>query len=417
MSDLLPEDSPLWQYFETQVMTLLQSYGFKEIRTPLLEQTELFKRGIGEDTDIVEKEMYTFEDRNGDFLTLRPEGTASCVRACQQANMLYDRGVLTQKLWYRGPMFRHEKPQKGRLRQFHQFGVEAFGFTGPDIDAELLVLTYRLWKQLGIADLVELQLNTLGNSSERAEHRKALIEFLEQHKAELDEDSQRRLHKNPLRVFDSKDDKTQAVIANAPELSEFLGDESQQHFTQLKSLLDAAGVPYKVNPRLVRGLDYYNLTVFEWVTNTLGSQGTICGGGRYDDLVVQLGGKAVPAIGFGMGVERLILMLKEQNLVPAELLSKLDVYIVAVGDIYPKALQICEGLRDQIPSLRVQLHTGGGNFRTQMKKADKSGATIALVLGESEIEKSEVGVKFLREEREQKTITQEQLSSFLQQEF
>jgi histidyl-tRNA synthetase len=416
MNDLLPDDAPLWQYFEAKVTDLLQSYAYREIRTPLLEQTELFARGIGEATDIVEKEMYTFTDRNGDSLTLRPEGTASCVRACEQHQMLFNRGILTQKLWYRGPMFRHEKPQKGRLRQFHQFGVEAFGYTGPDIDAELLILTHRLWKSLGISEAVELQINSLGSADERIEHKKALVVFLESIKDELDDDSQRRLYKNPLRVFDSKDKKTQSLLSGAPELKDFLGEESIAHFEGLKILLDSVGVPYVINPRLVRGLDYYNQTVFEWVTSKLGSQGTICGGGRYDGLVTQLGGHASPAVGFGLGVERLILLLRELNVVPMEITQTLDVYIVALAQVQIQATQFSERLRDELPNLRIQLHSGGGSFRSQMKKADKSGASIALILGESEIENSEVGVKFLRQEREQETLKQQELYSILQQE-
>ncbi len=416
MKDVLPDESPAWQYLEAVITELLQRYGYQEIRFPLLEQTELFKRGIGEATDIVEKEMYTFEDRNGDMLTLRPEGTASCVRACEQHQMLFDRGTLTQKLWYWGPMFRHEKPQKGRLRQFHQFGVEAFGLAGPDIDAELLLMTARLWRELGIADAVTLQINSLGTSESRAAHRAALIEYLEARQDQLDEDSQRRLHTNPLRVFDSKVEQTQALLRDAPMLTDYLDDESRAHFDALCGLLDGCGVAYEVNPRLVRGLDYYSKTVFEWVTDKLGSQGTICGGGRYDALVQQLGGRPTPAIGFGMGVERLILLLRELNCLPEEIFQQLDVYIVAVGDVGPAAMRLAEQVRDMRPETRVQLHCGGGGFRAQMKKADRSGAHIALVLGEDEVNNDQVTVKYLREEREQQTVAVSDLNTILVQE-
>ncbi len=416
MKDLLPGDSPVWQYLESSIRSVLLSYGYREMRFPLLEQTELFKRGIGEATDIVEKEMYTFEDRNGDMLTLRPEGTASCVRACEQHQMLFDRGTLTQKLWYSGPMFRHEKPQKGRLRQFHQFGVEAFGFAGPDIDAELLQMTASLWRKLGLLEHVTLQINSLGNADARKAHRQALISYFEAHKDKLDEDSQRRLHTNPLRIFDSKVDSTRALFAQAPMLSDFLDDDSREHFAALLKLLDQLGVNYEVNPLLVRGLDYYSKTVFEWVTDKLGAQGTICGGGRYDGLVEQLGGKQTPAIGFGMGVERLVLMLTELDLVPAQLAQQLDVYIVAVGDVKAEAMSLADKLRDQHSGLRVQVHCGGGNFRAQMKKADKSGASVALVLGEDEVARNEVGIKYLREEREQQTVSTDALAAVFNQE-
>ncbi|WP_370978795.1 histidine--tRNA ligase [Agaribacterium sp. ZY112] len=411
MKDLLPGDSPVWQYLENTIRSVLQSYGYREIRFPILEQTELFKRGIGEATDIVEKEMYTFEDRNGDMLTLRPEGTASCVRACEQHQMLFDRGILTQKLWYTGPMFRHEKPQKGRLRQFHQFGVEAFGFKGPDVDAELLQMTASLWKKLGILDVVSLQLNSLGNAAARKAHRQALIAYFEQHVDQLDDDSKRRLHTNPLRIFDSKVDSTRSLFDKAPMLNEYLDDESKEHFDALLKLLDELGVNYTIDPLLVRGLDYYSNTVFEWVTDKLGSQGTICGGGRYDSLVEQLGGKPTSAIGFGMGVERLILMLTELNLVPEQVQQQLDVYILAVGDVKADAMKLGQELRDSVEGLRVQVHGGAGNFRAQMKKADRSGASIALVLGEDEVSRGVVAVKYLREEREQQTLTKQELFS------
>lgn len=411
MKDLLPGESPAWQYVEAVISEAFQAYGYKEMRFPLLEQTDLFKRGIGEATDIVEKEMYTFEDRNGDMLTLRPEGTASCVRACEQYQMLYDRGPLTQKIWYNGPMFRHERPQKGRLRQFHQFGVEAFGFSGPDIDAEMIMMTARLWRLFGVSEHLTLQLNSLGNAESRVAHKAALVAYLEQHRASLDEDSLRRLGTNPLRIFDSKDTGTQAVLQAAPMLPDFLDEESRNHFASLCAMLDDVGVSYQVNPLLVRGLDYYSKTVFEWVTDKLGAQGTVCGGGRYDGLVEQLGGKPSSAIGFGMGVERLILLLTEMACLPEEIFQTLDVYIVAVGHVQSAALRFAEQLRDELPHLRVQMHCGGGSFRSQMKKADRSGADIALVMGENEVNNAEVGVKFLREEREQITIKQNEIQS------
>ena len=417
MKDLLPGESPQWQFLEDTIKRVLHQYSYKEIRFPIVEQTQLFQRGIGEATDIVEKEMYTFQDRNGDSLTMRPEGTAGCVRACEQHQMLYDRGVLTQKLWYSGPMFRYEKPQKGRLRQFHQFGVEAFGFDGPDIDAEILAMLDRLWRDLGIREGLELQINSLGNAESRGRHREALLSYLESHRAQLDEDSQRRLTTNPLRVFDSKVESTQDLLKGAPLLTEFLDDESREHFEQLKALLDAYGLSYTVNPSLVRGLDYYSKTVFEWVTDRLGAQGTVCGGGRYDGLVEQLGGRATPAIGFGMGVERLVLLLREMQAFPDALSDSADIYVVAVGNVKASALKLAEDLRNQNSNWRVQTHLGGGGFRAQMKKADKSNATFALILGEDEVAQRKVGVKYLREERDQLSVDFDQLATVLLQEF
>lgn len=413
MNDLLPQDSPVWQYLESTVATLFKRYGYQEIRFPILEQTELFKRSIGEVTDIVEKEMYTFKDRNDESLTLRPEGTASCVRACEQNQLLFNRGTLVQKLWYQGPMFRYEKPQKGRLRQFHQFGVETFGLNGPDIDAELLIMSARLWKELGIFDAVELQLNSLGSSEARSKFKEDLVLFLEQHKERLDEDSQRRLGSNPLRILDSKERSTQALLDEAPSLLDYLDEESRTHFDQLKSLLDAAGVAYTVNPRLVRGLDYYGKTVFEWVTTKLGSQGTVCAGGRYDGLVNQLGGQPTPAVGFGMGIERLILLLQELDVLPKEIFQTLDVYIMAVGDVAPAAFALAEIIRDVYPLMRVQTHCGGGSFKNQMKKADRSGAEVALILGENEVAAQEVTLKYLRKDQPQTTVKQTDLLELL----
>lgn len=411
MNDLLPGDSAAWQYLESTVADVVQSYGYQEIRFPILEPTELFKRSIGEVTDIVEKEMYTFDDRNGDSVTLRPEGTACCVRACEEHGLLYNQ---TQRLWYHGPMFRYERPQKGRLRQFHQIGIETFGMDGPDIDAELLLMTARLWKELGIADAVTLQLNTLGSSASRAAYRSALVEYLSARKDQLDEDSQRRLDSNPLRILDSKDPQTQALLNGAPALHDHLDEESRAHFDQLKALLDTAGIAYEVNPRLVRGLDYYSKTVFEWVTTRLGAQGTVCAGGRYDGLVEQLGGRPTPAVGFAMGVERLVLLLQELNVIPEGLNQNVDVYVVAMGDVQAQAFAAAERVRSGLPHLRVMNHCGGGNFKKQMKKADASGADIAIIIGEDEAANGQVTVKFLRADKPQQTLAVEQLLSALQ---
>ena len=410
MNDLLPQDAGTWQYLESAVADLLRRYHYQEIPFPVLEQTELFKRSIGEVTDIVEKEMYTFLDRNNESVTLRPEGTACCVRACEEHGLLYNQ---VQKLWYAGPMFRYEKPQKGRLRQFHQIGVEAFGMSTPDADAELLILTARLWRELGVSDAVSLQINSLGMPESRANYRAALVSFLEAHKADLDEDSLRRLSTNPLRVLDSKDQKTQALLVNAPRLSEYLDEESKLHFSSLRSLLDAAGVKYEVNERLVRGLDYYTKTVFEWVTDKLGAQGTVCAGGRYDGLVEQLGGRPTPAVGFAMGIERLVLLLQALECVPEAATQLPDVYIVAVGDVVAPALALAEQLRDALPYLSIQCHCGGGSFKGQMKKADKSGAQVALILGEDEVAANKVTLKYLRLDAEQQTLASDDIAAAL----
>ena len=414
MNDLLPEESPVWQYLERSVEDLLARYGYREIRFPVIESTDLFKRSIGEVTDIVEKEMYTFNDRNGESLTLRPEGTAGCVRACEQHGLLYNQ---TQRLWYQGPMFRYERPQKGRLRQFHQIGVEVFGLDGPDIDAELLAMTWRLWQQLGIDQQVALQINSLGTTASRARYRDALVEYLTRHKDSLDEDSQRRLHSNPMRILDSKNPAVQTVLDGAPVLDDFLDDESLLHFQQLQVLLNQAGVPYQINNRLVRGLDYYGKTVFEWVTNALGAQGAVCAGGRYDGLVEQLGGKHPPAVGFAMGLERLVLLLDAAGVVPDSIARQLDVYLVAVGDVQGKAIQLGEELRSQCPQLRLLNHCGGGGFKAQMKRADKSSALVALILGEDEVVNDCVTVKFLREDRPQESIAIDSAVAFLKRIF
>ncbi|WP_297189417.1 histidine--tRNA ligase [uncultured Porticoccus sp.] len=414
MNDLLPEESPVWQYLERSVADLLARYGYREIRFPIIESTDLFKRSIGEVTDIVEKEMYTFNDRNGESLTLRPEGTAGCVRACEQHGLLYNQ---TQRLWYQGPMFRYERPQKGRLRQFHQIGVEVFGLDGPDIDAELLAMTWRLWQQLGIDQQVTLQINSLGTNTSRARYRDALVEYLTRHKDSLDEDSQRRLHSNPMRILDSKNPAVQTVLDSAPILDDFLDDESLLHFQQLQTLLNQAAVPYQINSRLVRGLDYYGKTVFEWVTDALGAQGAVCAGGRYDGLVEQLGGKHTPAVGFAMGLERLVLLLDAAGVVPDSIARQLDVYLVAVGDVQGKAMQLGEELRSQSPQLRLLSHCGGGGFKAQMKKADKSSALVALILGEDEVANNSITVKFLREDRPQESIAIDSAVAFLKRIF
>ena len=400
MNDILPEQTGLWQWLEAKVGAVLASYGYQEIRMPIVEQTDLFKRSIGEVTDIVEKEMYTFDDRNGDSLTLRPEGTASCVRACEQHGLLYNQ---TQRLWYAGPMFRHERPQAGRYRQFHQIGVETFGMTGPDIDAEVILLTARLWKALGLEDKVVLELNSLGDSADRARYRDALVDYLKAHFDDLDGDSQKRLERSPLRVLDSKDTGTREVLKGAPQLADYLNDEAVAHFEGLKALLDASCIAYKVNPYLVRGLDYYGKTVFEWVTDALGAQGTVCAGGRYDGLVEQLGGKPTPAVGFAMGIERLILLIEQER---PELSAPVDVYVMAMGDVLAPTMALSEHLRDALPCRAIQLHCGGGSFKSQMKKADRSGAAVGLIMGEDELASGVVTVKPLRGQGEQVQVAQ-----------
>lgn len=391
MNDCLPTQSPLWQKLENTVKNVISAYGYNEVRMPIVEMTHLFSRAIGEVTDVVEKEMYTFEDRNGDSLTLRPEGTAGCVRAGIENGLLYNQ---EQRLWYIGPMFRHERPQKGRYRQFHQCGVEVFGLDGPDVDAELIMMTARLWRELGIDKHVRLELNSIGSLEARANYRSALIEFLEQHIEVLDEDCKRRMHTNPLRVLDSKNPEVQAILGDAPRLADYLDEESKQHFAGLCELLDAAGIEYTVNQRLVRGLDYYNRTVFEWITENLGSQGTVCGGGRYDGLVEQLGGKPTPAVGFAMGLERLVLMLETLEL--TDVRRSVDVYVVTAGEGTMMAgMKLAEQLRESLPGLRVMNHFGGGNFKKQFKRADKVGAVVALVLGENEVADSTVVLKDL----------------------
>ena len=400
MNDCSPTESPLWQWIEGQVRQILSSYGYSEVRMPIVESTPLFARAIGEVTDVVSKEMYTFWD-NDEQLTLRPEGTAGCVRAAIEHGWIYNN---EQRLWYMGPMFRHERPQKGRYRQFHQAGVEVFGIATPEIDAELIILTARLWKALGIDQHVSLQLNSIGSLEARANYRSALVAFLENHRDLMSEEEKERLVKNPLRILDTKNQALQDVLDGAPKLLDYLDDESREHFAQLCALLDAVGIQYEINPKLVRGLDYYNKTVFEWVTSALGAQGTVCGGGRYDGLVEQLGGHATSGVGFAMGLERLVLLVQEVNKsIPVK--SAVDIYVVYQGEgTTLAAFQLAEKLRSELPHLSTMLHCSGGNFKKQFRRADKSGATLALVLGESEVQNNQVVVKHLLGTAEQQTI-------------
>ncbi|MCL4792885.1 MAG: histidine--tRNA ligase, partial [Gammaproteobacteria bacterium] len=399
MGDVLPPDSALWQHVEATIRNVLIDYGYQEIRVPIVERTELFKRSIGEVTDIVEKEMYSFDDRNGMSITLRPEATAGIVRACMEHGLLRNQ---RQKFWSTGPMFRYEKPQKGRYRQFHQFDVEALGFTGPDIDAELIIMLARIWRLLRI-EHVSLQINTLGTAESRVQYRADLSAYFRSHFEQLDEDSRRRLERNPLRILDSKNPDLQALIAGAPQLTRYLDGESEAHFNGLRTLLDDAGVPYVVNPRLVRGLDYYGRTVFEWVTDRLGTQGAVCAGGRYDGLVEHLGGEPTPAIGFAIGLERLVELYALAGLGAPP--RPPDVYVVAVGEAATRsAFRIAESLRDGAAPLRVETNCGGGGFKSQMKRADRSGATVAVLLGEDEVASGTAVVKPLRTELEQTTV-------------
>ncbi len=409
MHDLLPERSGAWQFLEASCRRTLEGYGYSEIRLPIVEMTQLFARSIGEVTDIVEKEMYTFQDRNGDSLTLRPEGTAGCVRAGIEHGLLHNQ---QQRLWYIGPMFRHERPQKGRYRQFHQIGVEAFGYPGPDIDAELILITARMWRQLGLRNL-RLEINSLGSSTARVAYRQTLVDYLSSRSDELDEDSRRRLHGNPLRILDSKNPDMESVIAEAPSLLDHLDPESQEHFEGLRAMLDAAGIAYLVNPRLVRGLDYYSRTVFEWVSDALGTQGTVCAGGRYDGLIELLGGRPNTATGFALGLERLVALLEEQGLLPAA--DNPHAYLAMVGPEAERAgLPLAEDLREKVDGLRLVVNCGGGSFKSQLRRADRSGARLALILGASEVERGEITVKPLREEAAaQQTLAQASLVDYL----
>lgn len=409
MNDLLPEDTSVWQQVEKVLRDTVASYGYSEMRMPIVEQTNLFCRAIGEVTDVVEKEMYTFEDRSGDSLSLRPEGTAGCVRAGLEHSLIYNQ---EQRLWYMGPMFRHERPQKGRYRQFHQLGVEVFGLNGPDIDAEIIALTYTLWQKLGIAEHLSLELNTLGNSEERAVYKENLVKFLEAHFEDLDEDSKRRTHTNPLRVLDSKDEKVQEILKDAPALYDFLGEESRNHFEKLQKLLTSLGISFKLNPRLVRGLDYYNLTVFEWTTTALGAQGTVCGGGRYDGLVEQLGGKATKAVGFGLGLERLMLLLT--TLEKVKPLPQVDVYVGGMGDEAEiDQMVLCRDLRAALPNVKIMSHCGGANFKKIFKRADKVQAKVAVIFGEEEIKNNTLSIKDLGT-GDQQSVSREDAATAIQ---
>ena len=409
MHDLLPEQTPRWQGVEAVFRRVLSAYGYQEIRLPIVEKTELFKRSIGEVTDIVEKEMYTFDDRNGDSLTLRPEGTAGCLRACLEHSLLQQSAL---RLWYMGPMFRHERPQKGRYRQFYQLGLEAYGMAGPDIDAELILLTRRLWKELGIGHKLELQINSLGTLEERHVYREHLVAYFRSHFHALDEDSRRRLETNPLRILDSKNPAMKELIAAAPSLHDHLGEDTRTHFAALTQALDEAGLAYTLNTRLVRGLDYYSKTVFEWVTTELGSQGTVCAGGRYDSLIQHLGGKDSYAVGFALGMERLIDLLDLPE--RFDQAARPHAYLIRSGEAAERAgARLAETLRDAIPSLRLVVHCGGGSFKSQFKRADKSEAGLALILGDDEVHNNLVGIKYLRQQAEQVTLPQSELIPYL----
>lgn len=410
MNDILPGDTWQWHALESVVREVLNQYGYNEIRMPILEKTELFKRSVGEVTDIVEKETYSFADRNNEDLTLRPEGTAGCMRAGIENGLFHNQ---TQRLWYMGPMFRHERPQKGRYRQFHQVGVEAIGFAGAEIDAEMLLLCQRLWQRLGMAEDVRLELNSLGSAATRQPYRDALVKYFKQHESTLDEDSVRRLDRNPMRILDSKNPEMQAVIAGAPQLSDYWDDEAREHFTQLCNLLDGLGVAYQVNPRLVRGLDYYDYTVFEWVTDQLGAQGTVCAGGRYNGLVAQLGGRDTPAVGFALGVERLLELLPEATRANMAAPSPWC-YCIAMDDAGQESvMRISETLRQAYPERIIMTHCGGGSPKSKFKRADKSGAELAIVIGSEELADASVSLKWLREEREQERISQANLVQYL----
>jgi histidyl-tRNA synthetase len=403
MRDVLPEEARRWRLVETRIREVLLGHGYEEIQLPLLEFTELFARGVGESTDIVEKEMYTLRDRDGDSITLRPEGTASCVRALLQHGLLFNQ---TQRVFYGGPMFRYERPQKGRYRQFYQVGAEAFGMAGPDIDAELVLMGLACWRALGIADRVRLEINTLGSPRARAAYREALVAYLTPHREALDEDSRRRLDRNPLRILDSKDVGTQALLQDAPELPQFVDAEGREHFDRLCALLDALEVPYLVNPRLVRGLDYYTHTVFEWITDDLGAQGTVCAGGRYDGLVEQLGGRPTPGAGFAIGLERVILLQQAADVTAeGQPAAGAELYVCVMDQAHQAwALALAEKLRDSLPGFRIRTHAGGGKLKNQMKKADQSGARYALVIGEDEVRDQRPTLKYLREDRPQERL-------------
>ncbi len=405
MNDLLPEDTSVWQQAEQVLRSVVESYGYSEVRTPALEHTALFNRAIGEVTDVVEKEMYTFEDRSGEMLSLRPEGTAGCVRCCLEHSLIYNQ---EQRLWYMGPMYRHERPQKGRLREFHQMGCEVFGLDGPDIDAQIIGMTNEIWKRFGIQDRLTLQLNSLGNAQERAAYRESLVAFLKAHFDELDEDSKRRTSTNPLRVLDTKDPHVIELLKSAPKLSDHFGPETRAHFDGLRRLLDAQGIKYEINERLVRGLDYYNFTVFEWVSSELGAQGTVCGGGRYDGLVEQLGGQPTKAVGFGLGLERLILILTNLGILKPK--PRWDLSVISAGEgVDAYAMKVSSALRQALPGVRVFSHCGGGSFKRQFRQADKAMARAAAILGDQEMKDNSVTIKDLRsKDAQQRTLPLEE---------
>ncbi len=409
MTDILPQETYRWQFVERKITDILNKYNYQEIRMPVIEKTELFACAIGEQTDIVAKEMYSFEDRNGDSLTLRPEGTASCVRAGLEHGLFHNQ---TQKLWYMGPMFRHERPQKGRQRQFHQIGVEAFGFNGPDIDAELIMLSARLWRELGLKDIT-LQLNSLGTTQSRTRYREFLIDYFSQHENQLDEDSQRRRHTNPLRILDSKNPEMRGLINAAPVMKDHLDEESRLHFEQLQHILNEAGVKYEINPHLVRGLDYYGQTVFEWVTDKLGAQGAICAGGRYNGLIEHFGGKPASAFGFALGMERLMTLIETNG--DAIKQAPLHAYLIlsTEDEVTAAGMKLAENLRNQLPQLRLMTHCGGGSFKNQFKRADKSDALFGLILGSDEVKNQTVGFKSLREKSEQETVSWDDIGDVL----
>ncbi len=411
MQDILPAKKMIYRRVEDAARDVLGAYGYQEVGLPQLEQSQLFQRSVGEETDIVSKEMYSFEDRNGELITLRPEGTAGCVRFAQENGLLFNQ---LQRFWYSGAMFRYERPQKGRYRQFEQIGVECFGMQGPDIDVELVLLCSRLWRELGVEDQVNLELNSLGDLEARQQYQRKLVEYLEQYRSELDEDSQRRLTSNPLRILDTKVGHTREILRGAPVIKDFLDQDSRNHFDSLCSLLEQCGVSYIINPNIVRGLDYYNRTVFEWVTDNLGAQGTVCGGGRYDGLVEQLGGRSTPAVGFAIGIDRLVLMLAETE----KLLEDVDIYIVSqVGAARENAICLAENIRDRLRNKSVQLHCGSAKFKSQMKKADASGASLAIIIGEEEAESGSVSVKYLRSREEQITIKQSEFATWCESHF
>jgi histidyl-tRNA synthetase len=410
MRDVLPEETGLWRHVETVVKAVVEGYGYEEIRLPIVEFTDLFQRSVGAATDIVDKEMYSFLDRGDDSLSLRPEGTAGCVRACEENGMLYNQ---TQRLWYAGPMFRYERPQKGRYRQFEQIGVEAFGFEGPDVDAEHILMTADMWRRLGVIDALTLELNSLGSLEARGRYREALVAYLRQHEHHLDQESRDRLDRNPLRILDSKDAGTQAVLEQAPVMLDFLDEASAEHFAGLKALLEAQDLDYVVNPRIVRGLDYYTRTVFEWTTTELGAQGAVCGGGRYDGLVEQLGGRPTPATGFAIGMDRLVLLVETTQQGPV--VTPIDVYFVVADEgLIGRAFELSRRLRDAFPTIKLRMHCGGGRFRNQMRRADQSGAKVALILGEDEARENRVSVKPLRGKGEQLTLDYEGLERYIE---